>query len=91
MPGEYRGQVVLPSKTSAPGITLYSTESDASKTVIVANQAAATAGSMTNSATLTIKAIRGFQMKNLTVANDYVEGSAPGNNQSAVAMLLQSD
>ena len=29
-------------------------------------------------------------MKNLTVANDYVEGSATGN-QSAVAMLLQTD
>ena len=91
MPGEYRGQVLLNSKTSAPNITLYSTESDASKTVIVANQAGATAGSMTLSATMTIKAIRGFQMKNITVANDYVEGSAPGNNQSAVAMLLQSD
>ena len=91
MPGEYRGPgMQLPSKTSAPGITLYSTESDASKTVIVNNLAGATAGSMTNSATLTIKALRGFQMKNLTVANDYVEGSATGN-QSAVAMLLQSD
>jgi len=90
MPGEYRGQVLLNSKTSAPNITLYSTESDASKTVIVANQSGATAGSMTLSATLTIKAIRGFQMKNITVANDYVEDSSPGN-QSAVAMLLQSD
>jgi pectinesterase len=91
MPGEYRGQVVVPSKTSAPGITLYSTEADATKTVIVANQAGATAGSMTLSATMRVSAIRGFQMKNLTVANDYVEGSAPGNNQNAVAMLLQAD
>ena len=82
--------MLLNSKTSAPAITLYSTESDASKTVIVANQAGATAGSMTLSATLTIKAVRGFQMKNITVANDYVEGSAPGQ-QSAVAMLVQSD
>ncbi len=54
------------------------------------NNATATVGSMSNSATLTIKAIRGFQMKNVTVSNDYVEGSATGN-QSAVAMLLQSD
>ena len=91
MPGEYRGQSVVPSKTSAPGITLYSTETDASKTVIVASAAGATSGSMTNSATLRVSALRGFQMKNLTVANDYVEGSAPGNNQNAVAMLLQSD
>ena len=91
MPGEYRGQVVVTSTTSAPAITVYSTESDAKKTVIVASAAGATTGSMTNSATLTVKAVRGFQMKNLTVANDYVEGSAPGNNQSAVAMLLQPD
>jgi pectinesterase len=91
MPGEYRGQVIVNSKTSAPPITVYSTETDASKVRIVADAAGATAGSMTNSATLTVKAIRGFQMKNLTVANDYVEGSAPGNNQNAVAMLLQSD
>ena len=90
MPGEYRGQLLLNSKTSAPNITVYSTESDASKTVIVANQASATAGGMSLSATLTIKAIRGFQMKNITVANDYVEDSTPGN-QNAVAMLLQSD
>jgi pectinesterase len=90
MPGEHRGQLVLPSKTSAPPITIYSTESDASKTVIVANQSAATAGNMSASATLTVKAIRGFQMKNLTVANDYVEDSA-APNQSAVAMLLQTD
>ena len=89
--GEYRGQVTLASKTSGPAITLYSTEADATKTVIVANAAASTAGSESASATLTIKAIRGFQMKNLTVANDYVEGSATGNDQTAVAMLLQSD
>ena len=88
--GEYRGQVQVPSKTSAPPITLYSTESDASKTVIVANQAEATAGSMSNSATLTVKAVRGFQMKNITVANDYAEVLVPGG-ESAVAMLLQSD
>jgi len=88
--GEHRAIAQLPSKTSGPAVTVYSTETDASKTVIVFNNATATVGSMSNSATLTIKAIRGFQMKNLTVANDYVEGSMSGN-QSAVAMLLQSD
>src|SRR6185369_16833136 len=36
------------------------------------------------------KAIRSFQMKNITVANTYVEGSATGN-QGAVAMLVQAD
>src|SRR4029079_15114816 len=88
--GEHRAIAQLASKTSGPAVTVYSTETDASKTVIVFNNATATVGSMSNSTTLTIKAIRGFQMKNLTVANDYVEGSATGN-QSAVAMLLQSD
>ena len=88
--GEHRAIATLASKTSGPAVTVYSTDSDASKTVIVMNNATATVGSMSNSATLTIKAIRGFQMKNVTVSNDYVEGSATGN-QSAVAMLLQSD
>jgi pectinesterase len=90
MPGEYRMSAVLNKKASAPQITVYSTESDASKVVIVNNLAAGTAGSMTNSATMSIKAAKGFQMKNVTVANDYVEGSATGG-QSAVAMLLQTD
>ena len=91
MPGTYRGQVQVPSKGSAPWITVYSTESDASKVVIIANASAATAGTTSASATLTVKAVRGFQMKNLTVANDYVINSATGNNQAAVAMLLQAD
>jgi pectinesterase len=89
--GVYRGAAVqVPSKASAPPITLYSTESDATKTVIVNNLAEATAGSMTNSATFTVKAVRGFQMKNITIANDYAETNDPGG-ESAVAMLLQSD
>jgi len=89
--GVYRGPgVVVPSKTSAPPITLYSTESDATKTVIVNNLAEATAGNMSNSAVFTVKAVRGFQMKNITVANDYAETGDPGG-ESAVAMLLQSD
>ena len=90
LPGTYKGVMQLPSKTSAPAITLYSTETDASKTVIVMNNGTATVGSLSNSATFTIKAIRSFQMKNITVANTYVEGSATGN-QGAVAMLLQAD
>jgi pectinesterase len=91
MPGVYRGQVLLASKASAPPITLYSTETDASKTVLVADAAGATAGNTSASATFTVRAIYGFQMKNMTVANDYVEGSATGTNQAAVAMLLQAD
>jgi pectinesterase len=90
MPGTYRASVLVPSKGSAPWITLYSTDPDASKTVIINNAATATAGSMTLSATMRILAVRGFQMKNMTVANDYVEDSVTGN-QTAVAVLVQSD
>ncbi len=89
--GTYREQLTIPSKTSAPPLTLYSTESDAAKTTIVFDGAASTKGNMSASATLTVKALTGFQMKNLTVANDYVEGSAPGADQSAVALLNQAD
>ena len=90
MPGTYRGGVVVPSKASAPAITVYSTDPDASKTVIINNAATASAGSMTLSATMRILAVRGFQMKNMTIANDYVEDSVTGN-QTAVAALVQSD
>ena len=78
MPGEHRGQLVVPSKTSAPPITVYSTDPDASKTVIVDEQRDGHGGQHEHSATLTVKAIRGFQMKNITVSNDYVEGSVTG-------------
>jgi pectinesterase len=88
MPGEYRESVTLASKTSAPPITLYSTETDASKTRIVFNKDSSTAGGMSNSATFTIKALTGFQAKNLTFANDAV---VTRNSQSAVALLNQSD
>jgi pectinesterase len=90
MPGTYRGPVLVPSKTSAPPITVYSADPDASKTVIVMNNAESTAGNLSAAATFTVRALRGFQMKNMTVANDYVEGSATGG-QGAPAMLLQAD
>src|SRR5262245_6406645 len=70
MPGTYRGAVIVPSKASAPGITVYSTDPDASKTVIINNAGTSVAGSMTLSSTIRILAVRGFQMKNMTVAND---------------------
>jgi len=56
----------------------------------VYNAATASAGSMTLSATMRILAVRGFQMKNMTIANDYVEDSVTGN-QTAVAALVQGD
>ena len=90
MPGTYRGGVVVPSKASAPAITVYSTDPDASKTVIINNAATASAGSMTLSATMRVLAVRNFQMKNMTVANDYAEDTVTGN-QTAVAILVQGD
>jgi pectinesterase len=46
---------------------------------------------MSAGVTFTIKALSGFQAKNLTFANDYVVGSATGDDQGAVALLNQSD
>ncbi|MGC4091203.1 MAG: pectinesterase family protein [Polyangiaceae bacterium] len=96
--GTYRETVRIPSKTSAPPITIYSTESDASKTVIVKNYSAS--GSPTGeviapgpsgSATFTQNSLAGFQAKNITIANDYEEGTVAGDDQSAVALLNQGD
>jgi pectinesterase len=91
--GTYRETITVPNKTSAPPLTLYSTESDASKTVIVNNVSAASAasGSISASATFTQNLPRGFQAKNLTIANDYVEDSVAGPDQAAVALLNQGD
>lgn len=96
MPGTYRETVVVPAKTSAPPLTLYGIDSDASKTVIVrGNSAAGTeAGepsTISASATFTNSLPSGFQAKNLTIANDYAEGKYPGDDQSAVALLNQGD
>jgi pectinesterase len=46
---------------------------------------------MTASATMSVKAVKGFQMKNLTVQNDYVEDAASTEDQSGVALLNQTD
>lgn len=89
--GIYREQVTVASKASAPPLTLYSTETDASKTRIVFNAAAVTSGNMSASATFTVKALTGFQVKNLTIANDYAEDAAVAGDQSAVALLNQAD
>jgi pectinesterase len=89
--GEYRGKVVVNKKTSAPLLTIYSTEADASKTVIVNALGAEEAGSMSSTATMTVSALSGFQMKNITVANDFAEVADSTDDQSAVALLVQGD
>ena len=92
-PGTYHETVTVPNKTSAPPITLYSTDSDASHTVIVFNNASLTmvAGAAlgtSGSATFT-NSSSNFQAKNLTFSNNYVE-TGTGNEQ-AVALLNQGD
>jgi pectinesterase len=89
--GTYRTKVVVAKKTSAPMITLYSTESDASKTLIVNALGAEEVGSMSATATVTVSALSGFQMKNITVANDFAEVAGSTDDQSAVALLVQGD
>jgi pectinesterase len=89
--GTYRGKVVVAKKGSAPMLTLYSTEADAGQTLIVNALGAEEVGSMSSTATMTVSALSGFQMKNLTVANDYAEIADSTTDQSAVALLVQGD
>jgi pectinesterase len=89
--GEYRGKVVVNKKTSAPMLTLYSTEADAGNTVVVNALGAEEVGSMQSSATMTVSAPTGFQLKNITVANDFAEVADSTDDQSAVALLVQGD
>ena len=92
-PGTYHETVVVPNKGSAPPITLYSTDPDATHTVIVFNNASLTAVGTaalgtSGSATFT-NSSRNFQAKNLTFSNDYVETGS--GNEQAVALLNQGD
>ena len=92
-PGMYRAPVTVPSKTSAPPITLYSTDPDASHTLIVFNNASLTvvgtgALGTSGSATFTNSSLN-FQAKNLTFSNDYMETGS--GNEQAVALLNQGD
>jgi pectinesterase len=86
--GTYREKVSVPSKTTAALLTLYSTEADASKTVIAYGTGQV---GMTTSATMTVNAKTGFQMKNITVVNDFAESATATEDQAAVALLNQGD
>src|SRR4029077_12163814 len=78
-PGTYRGTVVVPNKASAPPITLYGSDPDASHTVLVFNNASltvpagATAALGTSGSATFTQSSAGFQAKNLTFSNDYAE------------------
>jgi pectin methylesterase-like acyl-CoA thioesterase len=82
--GTYRESVVIPS--NKPYITFEGLGSDASKTVIVNNKPASTAGT-TGSATVYVQA-KEFYGKNLTFNNDYDE--TQGASQ-ALALALYGD
>jgi len=84
-PGTYREIVSISS--SKPPITLYGTDSDASKVVIVNNQTATSAGGTAQSATLTSKE-NGLQLLNLTVSNDY---PSPNSTSQALALYTTGD
>ncbi len=100
-PGTYREVVCVPK--TAPPITLYGADSDATAVTIVAANAAGkpldagtnpcSGGSGTSygtSGSATFAAFAsGFRAKNLTFANDYAE-AASGSNQ-AVALMTQGD
>jgi len=97
--GTYHEKVTLPAKTSSPPITIYSVDRDPSRVVIVAGHSAAGAEddgtplTVQQSATFTNSLPQPFQARNLTIANNYVAGSYPGDpeNQTAVALLSQAD
>lgn len=99
MPGVYREKITLPAKTSTPPITLYGADRDPSRVVIVAGHSAAGAENdgtpltIHQSATFTNSLPQPFHARNLTIANDYVAGTYPGEpeKQTAVALLTQAD
>lgn len=98
MPGVYRQPVQVPAKTSAPPLTIYSADRDPSKVVFVASNSAAgdTNGvpvTVQASATFTNSLPKLFQARNLTLQNDYVAGTHPGDpeDQTAVALMNQGD
>lgn len=97
LPGVYHEKVIVPAKTSAPPLTLYGMDSDASRVLIEFGDSAAGAEvdgtplSVHYSATFSQSLPRGFQARNLTIRNDYVEGTYEGEDQAAVAVMNQGD
>jgi pectinesterase len=85
-PGTYRGSVSLVGSTP---ITLYGSDLDASRVVIVDNKSAGSAGGTGGSATFTAKA-NGFQAMNLTISNDFATPTS-GTNIQAVALYTTGD
>ena len=91
-PGVYSEQLCI--KATAPPITLYSTNADATKTVIqhadsqssLATMGSNPCGGDTNQQAATLAAYdKGFQAKNLTIQNTYVD---PGTSAAPQAVAL---
>jgi pectinesterase len=100
-PGMYKELVCV--SAGSPPITLYSTNTDASQTVIAFDEFAGNDASTgnpcnpsTSSTTGTFSSATfmafadGFQAKNLTIANDYPATSS-GSGQQAVALMTEAD
>jgi len=85
-PGTYRGKVTY---TGSTPLTIYSTDSDATRVVIVNSQSAADAGGTPKSATF-MSSSPGLQLQNLTVSNDFATPSS-GSNIQAVALYVTGD
>jgi pectinesterase len=97
-PGTYHEKIVVPAKTSAPPITIYGVDRDPTKIVIFRGDSAAGAEdgtplSVHDSATFKNSSPQPFQARNLTIKNDYVAGTFPGDpeDQTAVALNNQAD
>lgn len=86
-PGTYREVVSVPS--SAPPLTLFGLERDASRVLIVSGKSSGDAGGTGQSATLTAKSAS-FRLLNLSVSNDFAT-PASGSNIQAVALYTTGD
>ncbi len=85
-PGTYRGKVTY---TGSTPLTIYGTDSDATRVVIVNGQSAADAGGTPKSATF-MSSSPGLQLVNLTVSNDFATPSS-GSDIQAVALYVTGD
>ena len=85
--GTYREKISVSGSTP---ITLYSTETDASKVVIVYGDSNDSAGGTPQSATFTVSN-PGFQAKNLTFSNDLDETTSGCTNCQALAFYSTGD
>ncbi|MEO8902899.1 MAG: pectinesterase family protein [Polyangiaceae bacterium] len=85
-PGTYRGKVTY---TGSTPLTIYSTDKDATRVVIVNSQSATEAGGTPKSATFTSSS-PGLQLQNVTVSNDFATPPS-GSNIQAVALYVTGD